>query len=44
MTKQEILVTTIGEMSDMISCLAIYRGVAQEKRAKPSLEKILMMR
>lgn len=31
MTKQEILVTPYGEMMDMISCLAIYEGNANQK-------------
>lgn len=34
MSKQEILVTRYGEMIDMISCLAIYNGRAEEKLPK----------
>lgn len=34
MSKQEILVTPIGEMDDMISCLAIYEGSAKPKKPK----------
>ena len=33
MTKQEIMATTYGEMSDMISCFAIYNG-AEPKKVK----------
>lgn len=34
MTRQEILCTPIGEMQDMISCLAIYEGTAEQKIEK----------
>lgn len=34
MTRQEILVTPLGEMQDMISCLAIYEGMAKPKKQK----------
>lgn len=34
MTRQEILVTSFGEMQDMISCLAIYEGIAKPKKKK----------
>ena len=34
MEKQEIMDTTIGEMSDMISCLAIYEGHAVPKKQR----------
>ena len=34
MARQEILVTPYGEMQDMISCLAIYEGIAKPKKAK----------
>lgn len=34
MTRQEILVTPFGEMMDMISCLAIYEGLARPKKKK----------
>lgn len=34
MEKQEIMDTTIGEMADMISCLAIYEGHAVPKKEK----------
>ena len=36
MTRQEIMATRVGEMRDMISCLAIYNG-AEPKRKKKSL-------
>ena len=32
MSKSEILVTTVGEMQDMIACIAICNGVAKEKK------------
>lgn len=31
MTKAEILCTPLGEMQDMISCMAIYNGSAKQK-------------
>lgn len=31
MSKAEILVTELGEMRDMIACLAIYNGAARWK-------------
>lgn len=34
MSKEEILCTPIGEMMDMLSCLAIYEGGAKEKVSK----------
>lgn len=32
MQRQEILTATIGEMSDLISCLSVYNGGAKEKQ------------
>ena len=37
MTRQEILVTRYGEMQDMISCLAIYDGIAKPKKAEKKM-------
>lgn len=34
MSKAEILVTTVGEMQDMIACMAIVNGVATEKKKR----------
>lgn len=34
MTKREISVTRLGEMVDMISCLAVYEGRAKYKAPK----------
>lgn len=34
MSKQEIYWTSIGEMLDMISCIAIYEGGAKPKKEK----------
>jgi hypothetical protein len=43
MTKQETLCTRYGEMNDLISCLAIYNGRAEEKK-KMSFDEALMLR
>lgn len=37
MTKQEIMVTKVGELKDMISCLAIYNGSAKPKKKQKNL-------
>lgn len=37
MSKEEILCTPIGEMLDMLSCLAIYNG-AKEKTPKKKMK------
>lgn len=46
MDKREILVTPMGEMLDMISCLSIYNGVAKQKKKKRKLsyQEIMMLR
>lgn len=44
MCKQEILITDIWEMQDMISCLSIYNGVAKPKKKKLSFDEIINMR
>lgn len=43
MNKAEIMVTTVGEMQDMIACLAITNGVTKEKK-KRSFDEMLAMR
>jgi len=43
MTRQETINTTLGEMSDLISCLAIYNGNAKE-RTKRSFDDALALR
>lgn len=43
MSKAEILVTTVGEMQDMISCTAILNGVAKEKK-KLSFDEAIALR
>lgn len=43
MTKKEILVTTVGEMQDMIACTAIVNGMAKEKKAL-SFDEALALR
>lgn len=37
------MITTVGEMQDMISCMAIVNGVAEEKK-KQSFDEMLAMR
>lgn len=45
MSKQEVLSTPLGEMLDMISCLAIYSGGAKEKtKADFSFEQAMALR
>ena len=34
MSKREILATPLGEMQDMIACIAIYNGSAKPKRKR----------
>ena len=43
MSKQEIMVTRYGEMSDMISCYAIFNG-AEPKKKKMSFDDALKLR
>lgn len=44
MSKQEILITTIGEMRDMISCNAIYSGFVRPAKKKLKFDEILQLR
>lgn len=44
MQTREIMTTTLGEMSDMISCLSIYEGGAEPVGKKPSYEDVMNMR
>lgn len=37
MSRREVLCTRVGEMLDMITCLAIYNGTAEEKPPKRKL-------
>ena len=37
MSRQEILITPLAEMMDMISCLAIYEGLAKPKKKKKKM-------
>ena len=37
MARQEILFTPVGEMLDMIACLAIYNGNAKPKKKRKKL-------
>lgn len=43
MSKSEILVTTVGEMQDMIACMAIVNGFAKEKK-KLSFDEAIALR
>ena len=36
MSKSEIIVTTVGEMQDMMACYAISNGLATEKKKRHS--------
>lgn len=44
MSKREIMVTTLGEMNDMISCLSIYEGGAEPAKPKLSYEEAMNLR
>ena len=44
MAKQEIMVTRYGEMSDMISCFAIFNGAEPLKKKKMSFDEALKLR
>ena len=37
MSRQEIMNTRFGEMQDLISCLSVYRGVADLKAKKTGM-------
>lgn len=38
MSRREVLCTRVGEMVDMIACLAIYNGAAEEKPPKRKMD------
>lgn len=44
MGKEEILCTPIGEMMDMLSCLAIYEGGAKQKPPKMSFQEFMKLK
>lgn len=45
MSKQEIMLTRYGEMSDMISCFAIYHGADPKRKKKTfSFDEALALR
>ena len=44
MTKQEIMVTRYGEMSDMISCYAIFNGAEPKTKKKLSFDDAMKLR
>ncbi|MBQ6734844.1 MAG: hypothetical protein IJR00_08045 [Lachnospiraceae bacterium] len=46
MSRKEVEVTRYGEMIDMISCLSIYNGGAQEKEKKKkwTFEEVMALR
>ena len=44
MSKREIMVTTLGEMNDMISCLSIYEGGAELAKPELTYEEAMNLR
>lgn len=48
MTRQEVLSTSYGEMQDLLSCLSIYQGTAEQAEDTTGdyvpMEQVLMMR
>lgn len=44
MTKQEILATRYGEMSDMISCYAIFNGAEAKQKHKMTFDEAMKLR
>lgn len=44
MCTREIMTTTLGEMSDMVSCLSIYEGGAEPAQPKQTYEQVMNMR
>lgn len=44
MQTREIMITTYGEMADMISCLSIYEGGAEPAEPELSYEDIMNLR
>ena len=43
MSKQEILITPIGEMMDMLACLSVYEGGAEVKPPRMRMEDFLRL-
>ena len=43
MSRQETLNTLYGEMLDLISCLAVYNGVAKPAKEALTFEEALML-
>ena len=44
MSKAEIMVTTVGEMSDMVACRMVENGLAKEKKKSMSFDEMLSLR
>ena len=46
MSGREVMLTPVGEMMDMISCLAVYNGTAEEKEKtkKMSFDEFIAVR
>ena len=45
MSKKEILCTPLGEMEDMIACMAIYNGAAKAKNTRKwKFEEVMALR
>ena len=45
MGRQEVINSRVGEMEDLISCLSIYNGAAEQvtKKKPQTFEEIMMM-
>ncbi len=43
MSLADVMATTVGEMADLISCLAIFKGAAKERK-KLTYDQIMMLR
>ena len=44
MSREETMRTRVGEMLDMMDCMAIDSGGAEEKQPEMTMEEILQMR
>lgn len=44
MSKQEIMITRYGEMSDMISCYAIFNGAEPKNKHKLTFDEAMSLR
>lgn len=44
MSKQEILITPIGEMMDMLACFSIFEGAAKPKKPKMNFNDFIHLK